>query len=664
MTEIVSGGEAESRNGSGRSLFVLLAVFAFFVCLHAAWLVTDNRPVLVETHFFPAAGIAHGMMHTGIAKEYPFVPEFYPYPPLVTSYTAPFLALFGCRLDVAVLTLLPFAWILMYSIWRIGRMFFSETAAVTAAILALCFHHFVNVEPTFPAYPFLSEYLLDLPTSAFAALALLFFFRVSRDDSLWNRFALGIVVGLGSLIRVNYPLYLLVFLAALFLDGGFDRRTRRSLWHAFIVAAVVAGPWYVMNLPDLVNCFLKRELSVDYAVSHGMPAVWSFAGFLYYFPVLVSMMSWPLAIISGAGIAIMAWKRAPLWKFICAGWLLFLLVFSLFYAKNARIILPCMVLAAIPFAWLVDALRVPFMRTAAVSALIIAACFRMICLSGFVDGYRDSTGIQPAPDARDWRIGEVMNDIGKIREPGRVLRVGVVSFSSTFRHIAFQQYALERGIRMVHDSDWRLRSSSWKDELELCEFVVAREGVNDIAQGSGYFSNMMAWVQSQKDGKLHSVRKYQLPDGSVATLYRNDRRHGDWAILPGQTAAGLKADFDGCIGLVDFSVVKSENILTVECEWAVLKTPPKDYKVFIQLRTGYRNFLERAFLPCDQVLPISLWPKGLCVKEKYSVPLPSGFEGKEYDVWLGWYRGWPRLPLRESSLPKLLNAVKIGRVRL
>jgi len=199
----------------------------------------------------------------------------------------------------------------------------------------------------------------------------------------------------------------------------------------------------------------------------------------------------------------------------------------------------------------------------------------------------------------------------------------------------------------------------------MCEYVVARKGFNDIVLGSGYYTGMMAWVEGEKDRSLAALKSYKLPDGSVATLYRNTaRKHGSWEILPVQTVPEVKADFDGCIGLVTSLVTKVESRLVVECEWTTLKTPPRDYKVFIQFRKGCRNVLERAFFPCDQVLPISLWPKGLSIREKYEVVLPAGCAGNEYDVWLGWYRGWPRLPVREAGLPVLLNAVKIGRVRL
>jgi 4-amino-4-deoxy-L-arabinose transferase-like glycosyltransferase len=643
---------------------LLFAVFAVFVVLQGRWLHIDRRPVAVEMHYFAAARIAHALQGTVTGGGFPSHPPLSPYPPLIVYYTAPFLALFGIRADVAVLTLLPFAGLLMWATWQIARMYFTRESACVAAIAVLCFHHFLNREPSFPQYNFLNQYLLDLPLSAVVSLTLLLLLRIARGGTTGHTLALGLVLGCGALIRVNYALYLPVLLLSVCIEEKCGREFWKRLVKPVLLGAVVAAPWYGLHAPDLFNDFFRREFNWDCAARYGLPPILSFEGWTYYGPIVRSMLSWPLTLAALLGILGIALTRKKGWKLVLSGCVFSYVLLSCFYSKNARVALPCILFAAFGTAGLVETLR-PRLHHLAALGITGWALLRMIHFAGalpvahrLMEG--DRTAVQPA--ATDWRVGDIMKDIVRTHDTNVALRISVVPFRLHFRHASFLQYALEHDLVVAADAEWQLRSDRWQEELDLSEFIITSDGDNGPGLFLPHKAEIEEWIRERRGTSVHRLACYRLPDGSEATLYRHDRQLPAWRYGQPSPARKPLVRFGPQVALSDYSLRREGEELVVTCEWQAMGTPRKEHRLFIHLRQDRRNVASPTFMPGKGLLPLHIWKQGLVINEEYRLALPREWKDQTYEVWIGWYRRFHRLPVRNAELPSFFNAVNLGHI--
>jgi len=650
-----------------RYIALVLAVFAVFAVMQVVWLRTDQRPLMSEVHFFKAARLAHGLLGTDVAREYPVNSRYVQYPPLIPLYTAPFLAVFGIRSDVAVLSLLPFALLLMWSTWRIARHFMEPPAAAVAGILVLAFHHFVNIEPSYPSYPFMQEYLLDLPLSALTAFTFLCLVRLADDDSTANRVWLGVALGVGALIRVNYCLALPVMLAALYAAGYRVPWRWKTLRMVGLVAAIIVGPWYGAHLIDMVRLLLERELSAVVAAEYGTPMVFSMAGWLYYPWLLTTMITPPYVIVLVLAIAMLAMHRARTAHLVAVGLFSAYLILSLFYPKNPRLLAPFMFLAAMAPAGLLDLSRRRWVKIAGVVVFTGLALFRIAALHGGVPGHRDASGIVPvriAADPHPWPYEAIMAEIGRRHAPDILLRVGVNVYSTMFKHTVFQQYALEHGIRLASITDWQLQSPEWSNELRRCEFVVLRDGPDDTPRLSRFAGavNHAVW---DSPNQFILVRSFPLPDGSTAFLYQNRGLVRAWTETNMAPADRPLAVFGESIALAAIELdLTGPGPYRVACVWQALAATPRDCRFAIQYRRGWRVIRDFTFAPCRGLKPPSLWKPGLTVREEYSLPVPPVDDKGPLEVWISWYRGSYLVPVISDSLPVFFRAARVDVPRI
>lgn len=650
----------------------LFAVFLVFAVLQYRWLETDQRPLLSEYHFFTASRIAHGWLGSDIAKDYFFKMRYLPYPPCVPYATAPWLVIFGNRHDVAALSLLPFVWLLMWSVWRVARRFCAPFPAWCAGILVLVFHHFVNIEPTYVPYQFIMAYLLDLPLSAFTALTLLAALRLAEDDSVANRLLLGVAVGLGALTRVNFALAAPVLLAALYAAGYRLPLRWRSLGVSALVALVIAAPWYAWHFADLAGGMIDFEFNPAVAAELGTPAIFSLRGLTYNAWLLKNMLTLPalLVVVAGSFLLFAAPAGRRLGRFAAAGLIATYIVLSLVYPKNPRLLAPFILFAALVPAGLLDLLR---SRPAAVavsgSAILFAAVLRVAGVHGYLPGYVDPSGVPQqrlAPDERDWQYGTVMRLALQHRDPDLMLRIGLNSYAPNFRHIGLQQYALENNIRLAPDTGWRLASDSWRAEAERCEFIVLREGRGDaewydtcaqFARQEPRAKEVAEWVRAQWTDSC-IVGGAELPDLSRMTVYRNPRVARRWTESPARADLVPAALFDGWLALLSYDLEADGADWRLCCRWQALAEPPRDYRMAAQYRRGWRVERDFVFEPCGGMKPLSLWKTGLVVEEQYRFPMLGDPDGGRSRLWLGWYRDFERMKA-VSRLPVRFGAVQL-----
>lgn len=649
-----------------RSLLLVGAFFLLFAVIQTVWLARDHRPVVEEKHLFATLRLAHTLRGDDVGRGYPDQGFRSPYPPLVVYLSAPVLSLGGTTADLAVLTLLPFMALLLWSIWRAARFFYSPAAAAVAAILILACQHFVVAEERFPPYAFLKEYLLDLPLSALTALTLVLLLLLRERSTLPRQAALGLTMGLGALTKITYPLFLVIILAALLCERFRDwRRWREILLRPAIIATLTALPWYLLHFRDLWLDLAAREFSGGWAVECGKPPVLSLNGILYYPRLLEPMFSLTLLLVIAAATVVVLTRRSPGSRLAVGGMLVTYLTLTLFLGKSERMLAPCLVFAALAVAGLVD--RVPAgIRRSALALAIIAACsFRVASMQGIVPGYRDPSGLGAAdfaPSGDDWSVGRIMADVRARHDPTTLLRVSVVPHLKHLGHNALMQYALEHDFRMSDDPEWGVRGQGWERELELSEFILTKEGDNGFERFTPHRGEIEAWVAARLGGTVTLVGRYPLPDGSTAALYRHERSFSTRGRIPGPATRPDLAVFGEGLALTDVRIARDGDTLRVRCEWLARKPPLREYRIFIHLRRGWFNLASETFAPGDGLLPVIDWAPGSALIEEYSLPVPAACRESRCAVWLGWHRAGSNLAVTATSLPLFWNAVQAGTV--
>ena len=666
MTEIVIDCDRQEpgdrrKPGDWRWAAWMAVAFLLFALLQVVWLRTDRRALVVESHFFASARIAHAWIDSPVGREYPDHDRISPYPPLIVYYTAPWLVLLGISADSAVLSLLPFAWLLMWSASRIARRFTTAGPAAAAGALALAFHHFVVVEPAYPAYAFTKEYLLDLPLSAMAALCLHLALRVLEDPRRRFQAALGIAAGGAALTKVSLPVYGLVGIAALLAAGYRGGRAWRRMILPALIASAIALPWYGLHAPDLAQALVWQEFNPEWARACGMPEVFSMAGLACWGPALLRVFSAPAAVLAAAALAMALLRRRPGWKLAIFGCLFSIIALSLFPGKGERLAAPALIFVCIAFALAAEAAPAGAARRIVCGLLIGAACCRMMYMNGAARRLYGTARRQGRilPLADDWSVRAIMKDVMRERTPNRLPRLAVAPFLGHFRHASFMQAAIEESVRMCRDSDWMLRGPDWQRELELAEFVVVKTG----AQGPARFTPRSGDIELRLSAnpRARLVAEYPLPDNEKARLFKQDLVFTTWSAATSAPPRKCLVNFGNKAMMSDYELRREGDELLLECRWWTLGAFEKEYRLFVQVRQGTRNLVSMTFRPGEGLYPVLDWTDDCGLVETVRIPLPPDARDGSFDVWLGWHRRGKRLPIKNAIFTVMLDSVCIGK---
>jgi hypothetical protein len=639
-----------------------IIAFILYAVLQVGWLAADERPAVEQRDFARVVHWGHVLRGDALGAVYPVTGDHVRHSPFLTVWTAPFLALFGCRLDVAVLSLLPFAALLMLAVYGIARRYVSSTAASIASLLALAFHHFAVVEPLYPAYAFLKEYKADFPLSALVA-ATFWGMLGLRDCASRRRIAaVALIAAVGMLTRVSFPIFVAVLATALWIDGIRDGATWKRIAYALALAACLAAPWYLFHAAGILRYFVEREVNPDWALHTGMPEFSTLANLLFYLRGIRNMISLPFIALGAMGLLLMLKRRSRGGGLVISGLLIMYGVLTILPGKSVRFVTPFLFLIAMPVAGIIDAMQTPFRRGAVGALILLLACSRMLCMNGVVPdagGRGDRVLSEVAPMADDWSIGDILDDALRAKHGIGVLRIAVVPFLGHFRHDAFAQIATERDIRLRRESEWLIRGDAWEAELSRAEFLVTKSGSNGPELYSPHGVAVDRWLAGPEGSAFSVVGCYALPDGTEAILHQQEVSASQaWRMLPeGAGRTNVVAQFGDAIVLRAVESWREGGQLAVRCEWESMGRPKQDYRFFVQFRKGMRNAITKSFTPAAGALPTGVWTPGLRLIETYHIPLPQ--DDDTYESWIGWHRGLMRLPIQQAHAPIFWRALAL-----
>ena len=358
-----------------REAAIAAGATALFIGLSVWWLLYDQRvPGFGDPgrHMTTALGFADllregdlgGLIQLGPVGE---ENELF-YPPLVHAVGG-----IPAALDLAVESWgtialnLVFVPLLAAGCYWVGCLTYGRRAGMLAAIFAL---------GTPAVLSLFHVFLLDAPLAATTAIALAALLASERFSRSRESMLAGALVGLSLLVKTTAPLYLLGPVAVMVIAGGW--RQWRNLGLAAAALLIVAGPYYLIHLEDVVNVTESSTVGQDVgrtgagftddprlSFENLTYYVWDAANIQYFVPLLA---------LFGAGLIaavreIRTRRHLPeLLAGLAFGYLIPTLAFSF---RDPRYTVPLVVyVAVIGVGWLTTTPR-PVLRRAGLAVLAV-----------------------------------------------------------------------------------------------------------------------------------------------------------------------------------------------------------------------------------------------------------------------------------------------------
>ena len=481
--------------------FVVLALVA------SVWLALDRHPPEwdhanhLERAVLCARDLAAGNL-TPVIERSAF------YPPLVPCLAGALSRVVPSDLVAAQIVLLAFLAVGMASVYAFGRERVGSGAGVMAAVI-------------FGTAPFVVfntvRFQLDLPLAALVALA---FWLVLKTEGFarWGwTVALGVVVGLGLLVKPPFPLYISPAVLWAFTQGRGARRFTNAAVSA-LVALTVSLAWYGPRLMGLPTQIANRSFKQAAESGHPEPLSWTA---LTLYPVTLPTFFGAAASVLFALGLVVAWRRRR-WLEL-GGVLLPFACFLMIQNKNARYTLPILPLAAVVAALALDALPSRARALATGVTLLIATV--QVSATAFaippelrVPGTALAAAMPAPPSRADWRHGEILETIAR-HAGGRDVpaTVSVVPNHAWFSTSNFRYYAVRdtRPFRVLR---------AWDEAPIGVHYMVLKSGDVGPPWTEAKSRRAMARVSDGADlARVYPViAELPLPDGSVATVRARD----------------------------------------------------------------------------------------------------------------------------------------------
>jgi Dolichyl-phosphate-mannose-protein mannosyltransferase len=481
-------------------------------------------------------------------------------PVLIPLISAVGYLLLGTSRAVAILTIAGFTTLLLVFCYLIAKEWAGWKAGVVAAVLTL----------SLPTISVLSkQYYFDVPLAAMVAGTIYLLIRKDCFSNPSVTIAAGLIGGIGMLCRETYLLF--VVFPALLAFATFAQHRRAegkriattSTWMGIAAGAAVlvliSAPFYLPRLAEASTFAGGVFGATGKAVQQGVKGMSLLDRWLMYtYVVIRGGITLPLFLIAFLSGAVLFWRSWSRGKFaaikrvgplgpVVAAWLFVpYIVSSISAAADIRYLLPALPAFAIILA--VGVVRVVPSRlmTTALVLLSLYAVSQYLMVSFLPGPMRvdptatwDSvksdvtsyygTGVNPnkymahvvqmaRPQPADWRIGEILTQIDRLRSRRNLKKatVFILSYSPDVNTGSFVTEATFRSLRMTFVGPKGISTDSAVELMKRSEYIVARDknfGEADVRAAQERLPGLPFHPTGQQ---------FAEPDGSIVTIYERN----------------------------------------------------------------------------------------------------------------------------------------------
>ncbi|NEO26291.1 MAG: phospholipid carrier-dependent glycosyltransferase [Kamptonema sp. SIO4C4] len=458
------------------------------------------------------------------------------YPPLTYILTGLLQGVIGTGREEALWVNALFTGVLLFAVYRLGRILFNPQIGLWSAGLCLLIPGL---------YFWRLQFLLDTPVTALTVLSFycLTAWRLQQQqDKQWLWIvAFGVCLGLGLMTKQIILFFL--FFPLLWSLGDYLGRRRWERVLQLLVGGIVSLPiwgfWYRTNWIYLFSTF--ETSNVGTAALEGDPALDSLAAWTYYLQTLPIYLSWELLLIPVVGLILnrlglfpkqkqsSRWGRSVFWLglYVVGSYL----VCSAAANKDFRFIMPYLPIVAILLAYGLWQWRgkwqwVRWLTVGLATVVMVAKVFSVPFLTPMVQ--RLSPGFALYPEVGvDYPHPEVIASVVK-RHPYLQSTLAVIPSVAGVNHNNINYYGALADFQ-VYGREIGTREEQLDQDRRNFHWFVTKTGDNGLAAESQVtFAESLA-----ADATFQVQQQWTFPDETTLSLYQ--RRESPVRVHPLET---------------------------------------------------------------------------------------------------------------------------------
>ena len=583
---------------------MLGALLTALVLANVIWLAWDTLPFSWDEsiHYLGAIGYYEALTQAGGPAWGKILHLSNFYPPLQELLTGCVFLITGPSPDIAAFMDVFYISAILALLWLLGRRLFGEATGILAGFLFMAAAGVVVQSKYF---------MLDIPLVFWVCLG---FYAFIRSEGFMQRrwvILYGATFGLALLTKWSAIFFLALPPLVTGLTAIFRRaRGVSQLWLnlaiAYVLAALLAAPWYMVHLIKLIHntsgyFYTRGALENDPLLSS--PASWC-----YYLLGLFQQLSWPAALLVLSGLVFFVFRRRYL-----VLWLVWVgspyLILTLIRNKDYRYTLPLLPLLCLAGTGWISEVREPWRRRITMGLAIgLLLQFTYMHIGPAAGGLHRLCSKQwlglpiinsLSPSSQQWPLAAILADVahlGRNLEVAPVLRV--IPGHPSFSRVVF---AVERS-----RSKTAVRLTSTRDWPAFTDFAVTKTkglGLPFAIKQAQAITQALADPDTRAGQRFELVRQYALPDGSDALLYRRNE------IMSAEPAEEIKARLHREINRLLSNYLKDVPDLTISIEaWSPEETRLGRFrKIQIKAANGrLGDFKHKAFGVPFQSLEIEM----------------------------------------------------------
>ncbi len=662
---------ASGYDGNLKHRLAFLALSSFFIGITFLWLRLDRSPpswddayYLCKSLVFYDAFADGGLI--GFSKQ--FLHGMDTKPPLIAALPTPVYWIAGRRTHAAYALNLFFLLVMFGALYWLGKKY----ASPRAGLIAIC------VAGTMPILYGLSRwFLVECGLTALVCLAICLIAGWNEFDDAWKAFLLGAICGLGLLLKMSFPVYILVPMLYFAIKARPSALQPKTLAALFAPILVLALPWYFFNFRSVVDTALKAG-STEAAKIYGTGDVFSWAGISSYLINLLNagptlyFIALALLLVAYVRVIPAAGRRGLL---LCALWVSPLLFLVFGHYRDLRYAAPLFPAIALALAILIEtALANQKMKAGVVAcALLALPLLNMLQTSfGFFGARKFEMGglLFVAPrldyarkyDSTGWPQQEILLDIYRAAKFAGGERKSVILGTDSVRFNAdnFQLAAIRNRLPFdITTTAYQTDPAALLSLLNSASFFIYKDGGELQAAN---FNNLggVALQHVRESGRFVELPVARpLPDGGVAHVFANREPNkfiqgGAFLSAAVDGIPSCNVTFAGKIQLAGLSIRHTDEGFEVKLRWRSLKPVDRDYWCFAHVLDQSGNiagYLDHQILNGDP--PARMWKPGDTALERLLFPAPELRNGKTYRLRIGLFdrASGERLTISSSDFP-------------
>lgn len=434
--------------------------------------------------------------------------------PLVIALPLPFYWIFGRRWHAAFLVNIVAMSILFAAVYQIGRHIRSRQAAIIA----------VYILGTLPLiYGLARWYMVEYAMTALVAVTYWLALEAADNVSLAPATALGVVCGLGLLLKADFPVFALPILIY-----AFQRRASHRLPLVLSILTpclALAAPWYLYHW----RATLDNAIAAGYgspALVQGTGPIFSMRAISAYFRLVADrgVSVYYLLLGSAASIVLISQRKLKLFRQVSPLllWLIPFLLFLLGGNKDVRYIAPILPAFALAVGCCVDA-ATEGRRWIAAAVLIFPFVSLLAISFGWPYHARDA-GYAQRYDSNTWGQDEILTAIAgdSVYRYGERKTILLATDRGRFNADNFQLAVMQRQLPLqVETTAYDDSADGVVRHAKGAAYVVYKEGGEPESQFfNKYCSDLVAWLRHSPDWQEMPF-SLRIPDGGTARIFRH-----------------------------------------------------------------------------------------------------------------------------------------------